>query len=74
MVSAGARRAIKLSGLLALVLAYLMVYGLSPWGLSAYTHSVGQVFTLPVSLIFALKTFFFSLAVAIVPMAGPRRF
>lgn len=59
-----------LSGLLALVLAYLMVYGLSPWGLPAYTHSVGQVFTLPVSLIFALKTFFFSLAVAIVPMAA----
>ncbi len=59
-----------LSGLLALVLSYLMVYGLSPWGLSAYTHSVGQVFTLPVSLIFALKTFFFSLAVAIVPMAA----
>ena len=59
-----------LSGLSVLVLAYLMVYGFSPWGLLVYTHNVGQVFTPPVTLIFALKTFFFSLAVAIVPMAA----
>lgn len=61
---------VTLSGLLALVLTYLMVYGLSPWGLHAYTHSVGQVFTLPVSLIFACKTLCFSVAVAIVPMVA----
>ncbi|HMW17671.1 MAG TPA: ABC transporter permease [Accumulibacter sp.] len=59
-----------LSGLLALILTYMMVYGVSPWGLPVYTHHVGQVFTPPATLIFALKTFFFSLAVAIVPMAA----
>jgi phospholipid/cholesterol/gamma-HCH transport system permease protein len=58
------------SGAVALVLTYLNVYGFSLWGLDAYTRSVGQVFTPAVSLIFALKTLFFSLAVAIVPMAA----
>jgi phospholipid/cholesterol/gamma-HCH transport system permease protein len=59
-----------LSCVVALVLSYLTVYGFSPWGLSAYTHSVGKVFSAPVTLIFSLKTLFFSLAVAIVPMAA----
>ena len=58
------------SSLIALVLAYVMVYGLSPWGLPGYTRTVGQVFDLSVTLGFALKTFFFSLAVAVVPMAA----
>ena len=58
------------SSVSALVLAYFTVYGLSPWGLPGYTRSVGQVFNLAVSLGFALKTVFFSLAVAIVPMAA----
>jgi len=59
-----------LSSLVALVLTYVMVYGLSPWGLQAYTRAVGSVFTPVVSLIFVLKTLFFSLAVAVVPLAG----
>jgi phospholipid/cholesterol/gamma-HCH transport system permease protein len=59
-----------LSCVIALVLAYLTVYGFSPWGLSAYTRSVGSVFTPAVTLIFGLKTFFFSLAVAVVPLAA----
>jgi phospholipid/cholesterol/gamma-HCH transport system permease protein len=59
-----------LSCLIALVLAYLTVYGFSPWGLSTYTRSVGSVLTPAVTLIFALKTFFFSLAVAVVPLAA----
>ncbi len=59
-----------LSCVVALVLSYLTVYGFSPWGLPAYTHSVGKVFSAPVTLIFSLKTLFFSLAVAIVPMAA----
>lgn len=59
-----------INSLLALVLAYLNVYGLSPWGLPAYTRSVGSVFSPAVSLIFVLKTLFFSLAVAFVPMAS----
>lgn len=59
-----------MSGLVALVLAYLTVYGFSPWGLPAYTRSVGGVFTPAVTLIFCLKTLFFSLAVAVVPLAA----
>jgi phospholipid/cholesterol/gamma-HCH transport system permease protein len=58
------------SSVLALVLAYLVVYGLSPWGLPGYTRTVGQVFDLAVSLGFVLKVLFFSLAVAVVPMAA----
>lgn len=58
------------SSLVALVLAYLTVYGLSPWGLPGYTRTVGQVFDLAVTLGFVLKTVFFSLAVAVVPMAA----
>ena len=56
--------------MIALVLAYLTVYGLSPWGLPGYTRTVGQVFDLAVTLGFILKTVFFSLAVAVVPMAA----
>ncbi|OIP16077.1 MAG: ABC transporter permease [Comamonadaceae bacterium CG2_30_59_20] len=59
-----------LSSVVILVLAYLTVYGLSPWGLPGFTRTVGQVFDLSVSMGFALKTLFFSLAVAVVPMAA----
>lgn len=58
------------SCVVALVLTYFTVYGFSPWGLPAYTRSVGSVFTPAVTLIFTLKTLFFSLAVAVVPLAG----
>ena len=59
-----------LSSVVILLLTYLTVYGLSPWGLPGFTRTVGQVFDLPVSLGFILKTLFFSLAVAVVPMAA----
>ena len=59
-----------LSSVLALVLTYFTVYGFSPWGLPGYTRAVGSVFTPAVALIFSLKTFFFSLAVAVVPLAA----
>jgi phospholipid/cholesterol/gamma-HCH transport system permease protein len=59
-----------LSSVIALVLAYLVVYGLSPWGLPGYTRSVGQVFDPLVTLGFFLKSILFSLAVAVVPMAA----
>ena len=58
------------SSLVALLLAYLTVYGFSPWGLPGFTRTVGQVFDLAVSLSFILKAFLFSLAVAVVPMAA----
>jgi phospholipid/cholesterol/gamma-HCH transport system permease protein len=58
------------SSLVALALAYLGVYGLNPWGLANYTRTVGQVFDPAVSMGFALKTLFFSLAVAVIPIAA----
>lgn len=58
-----------LSCVVALVLAYLAVYGLTLSGLPAYTRNVGQVFNPAVTLIFVLKTLFFSLAVSLIPMA-----
>jgi len=58
------------SSAVALVLAYLAVHGFSLWGLPGYTRTVGQVFNLPVTLGFGLKTIFFSLAVAVVPVAA----
>ncbi len=58
------------SCVIALVLAYLTVYGFSYWGLPGYTRTVGHVFDLVVTLGITFKTLFFSLAVAIVPVAA----
>ena len=59
-----------LSCVVAGLLAYLAVYGLTPAGLPAYTRMFGHVFNPSVSLIFVLKTLFFSLAVSVIPMAS----
>ena len=59
-----------LSCVVALVLAYLGVYGFNMAGLPGYTRMFGQVFTPSVTLVFVLKTVFFSLAVALIPMAA----
>lgn len=59
-----------LSSLLALVLTYLTVYGFTEWGFAAYTRTVGKIFDPAAGLIFGFKTFFFSLAVAILPIAA----
>ncbi|RYF40781.1 MAG: ABC transporter permease [Comamonadaceae bacterium] len=59
-----------LSCVVAAVLAYLAVYGWTVAGLPAYTHMFGKVFNPSVSLIFSLKTLFFSLAVSVIPMAS----
>ena len=53
-----------------LVLAYLNVYGLSPWGLPDYTRTVGRVFDPTVTLGFVFKTVLFGLAVAVIPSAA----
>lgn len=58
------------AGVIALVLAYVLVYGWTVWGLPAYTRMVGQVFHPVVVLIFLLKTVFFSLAVSVIPIAS----
>jgi phospholipid/cholesterol/gamma-HCH transport system permease protein len=58
------------SSAIVLVLAYLNVYGLSPWGLVDYTRTVGRVFDPVVTIGFALKTILFGMAVAVIPMAA----
>jgi len=59
-----------LSCVVAMVLAYLAVYGFTAAGLPAYTRMFGQVFNPAVTLVFVLKTLFFSLAVSLMPMAA----
>ncbi|MGV8804286.1 MAG: MlaE family ABC transporter permease [Polaromonas sp.] len=59
-----------LSCVVALVGAYITVYGFRLSGLGGYTRLFGQVFTPAVTLIFVLKTLFFSLAVSLIPMAS----
>jgi phospholipid/cholesterol/gamma-HCH transport system permease protein len=59
-----------LSCVVALVVAYLAVYGFGLAGLAGYTRLFGQVFNPSVTLIFVLKTLFFSLAVSLIPMAS----
>jgi phospholipid/cholesterol/gamma-HCH transport system permease protein len=59
-----------LSCAVATVTAYLAVYGFNTAGLPIFTRLFGQVFTPPVTVLFVLKTFFFSLAIALIPMAS----
>ncbi|MEP7058959.1 MAG: ABC transporter permease, partial [Caldimonas sp.] len=58
---------VAVSCVIALVVAYLVVYGFAVGGYAVYTRTVGQVFTPDVALIFVLKTLFLSLAVALIP-------
>jgi phospholipid/cholesterol/gamma-HCH transport system permease protein len=53
-----------------LVLAYLNLYGLSPWGLPDYTRTVGRVFDPIVTAGFLIKTVLFGMAVAVIPIAA----
>ena len=58
------------SSVIVLVLAYISVYGGSPWGVLEYTRTVGRVFNPSVTTGFILKTIFFGLAVAVIPTAA----
>jgi phospholipid/cholesterol/gamma-HCH transport system permease protein len=58
------------SCVLILILAYLTLYGFTPWALTGYTRVVGQVFNPAVTLILVLKVVFFSFAVGLIPMAS----
>ncbi|MET0320615.1 MAG: ABC transporter permease [Duganella sp.] len=53
-----------------LILAYLSMYGFTPYALPGYTRAVGQVFNPAVTLILVLKIVFFSFAVGLIPMAS----
>jgi phospholipid/cholesterol/gamma-HCH transport system permease protein len=59
-----------ISSVTTLVLTYVTVYGFSPWGLPAFTRTVGQLFDPLASLGFAIKTTMFALTVAAVPLAA----
>jgi len=59
-----------LSCVVALMVAYVAVYGFAVSGLAGYTRLFGQVFSPAVTLIFILKTVFFCLAVSLIPMAS----
>ena len=59
-----------LSCVVALVMAYLGVYGFNLAGLAGYTRMFGHVFSPAVTLVFGLKTALSSLAVALIPMAS----
>ena len=55
------------SCVISLMLAYFSIYGFTTWAFTGYSRIVGQIFSPVVTLIFALKTMFFSLAVSLIP-------
>jgi phospholipid/cholesterol/gamma-HCH transport system permease protein len=61
---------VAVSCITSLVIAYVTIYGLTPWGFDGYTRVVGQVFKPAISVILVLKTLFLSLAVSVIPMAS----
>lgn len=65
-----------LSCALALLIAYLGVYGLFLWGVPEFTRTVGNVFDAQITIGLGLKCLFFGAAVGVIPMAeglgGPR--
>jgi phospholipid/cholesterol/gamma-HCH transport system permease protein len=58
------------SCVLTLILAYLAIYGFTPWALPGYTRVVGQIFNPGVAMILLLKIVLFSLAVGLIPLAS----
>lgn len=55
---------------MALALAYVSMYGFSPWGFTEYTRTIALVFT-PAELAgFTLRCFAFGAAVAVIPIAA----
>jgi phospholipid/cholesterol/gamma-HCH transport system permease protein len=61
---------VAVSCITSLVIAYITIFGFSPWGFDGYTRVVGQVFNPAISIILLLKTLLFSLAVSVIPIAS----
>ena len=59
-----------LSCAVALALAYVSLYGVSPWGFGEYTRVIALVFGPPALAGFALKCIAFGVAVAVIPIAA----
>lgn len=57
-------------GAISLTLAYVGVYGFSPWGLEDFTHSVGQIFDPMSTLGLSIKSVLFGLTVAVIPITA----
>lgn len=55
---------------IALALAYVLSYGLSPWGFAEYTRAVALAFTPAVLGGFLLKCVLFGVMVAVIPIAA----
>jgi phospholipid/cholesterol/gamma-HCH transport system permease protein len=58
------------SSLVALLLAYLLAHGFTPFAFERYTRLVGHVFNPVVALVFVLKTGALALAVSVVPIGS----
>lgn len=54
----------------ALVVGYVGLYGLSPWGHAAYSRTVGHVFAPVVMAGFLLKLFFFAVVTGAMPVSA----
>ncbi len=59
-----------IGGSIALVLAYVAMYGFTSGGEESFTNVVGQVFSLVITLGLGLKALFFGLAVAVIPITS----
>ena len=59
-----------IGGSIALVLAYVAMYGLSSGGIDDYTGAIGAIFNLVITLGLGLKAVLFGLAVAIIPITS----
>jgi phospholipid/cholesterol/gamma-HCH transport system permease protein len=59
-----------LSSAVALALAYLALYGFSPWALEGFVRITGQVFGPVAVAAYALKTLLFGAAVAAIPIVA----
>lgn len=57
-----------LSCILALILAYIAVYGLHAWGLPDFSRVIAKIFTPTAMLTLTLKSLFFGLAVTLIPI------
>jgi phospholipid/cholesterol/gamma-HCH transport system permease protein len=55
---------------IAVVIAYIVMYGLSPWGFEEYTLTVANVFSLAQLAGFAIKSIAFGVVVAVIPIAA----
>jgi phospholipid/cholesterol/gamma-HCH transport system permease protein len=58
------------SCLIAMLLAYAAVYGFTFGAFAGFTRVMGQIFDPGVTMVFTLKTLFFGLAVALIPVAA----